>query len=64
MASYKMKIKEILNAKIILEDEDHNLIYWPKDKLAEDIKINDTVNISINEKPGKEILNELLKKKK
>lgn len=63
MLSYKMKIKEILSNKIILEDENYNLIYWPKDKLKENIKVNDTITISINENPSKEILNELLKKK-
>ncbi len=62
MASYKLKIKEILNAKVILEDEEYNLIYWPKDKMPKNIKINDIINFSVNENISKDILNEILKK--
>jgi hypothetical protein len=56
-----LKIKEEDKDKFILEDDNKNLISWPKNKLPKDLKIGDNVKFYINQAPAKEILNEILK---
>ncbi len=56
-----LKIKKQEGDKFILQDNDHNLIYWPADKLPKDIKVGETIKFSINQSSGKALLNELLK---
>lgn len=56
-----LKVKKYEGDKYILQDDDHNLIYWPADKLPSDIKVGETVKFSINQASGKEILNDILK---
>ncbi len=56
-----LKVKKQESDKYILQDSDHNLIYWPADKLPSDIKVGETVKFSINQASGKEILNDILK---
>ena len=64
---YPLIIKELSSQQAILQDKDNNLIYLPKDKLPESLKIGQTLNLQINfESAGhenilaKEILNEIL----
>ncbi len=57
---FNLKIKKEENDKFILEDENNNLIYWPKDKIPQDLTVGDNLKISINQNSAKEILNEIL----
>lgn len=66
---YPLTIKEITSQKIVLKDDDDNLIYLPKNKLPENLAIGQTINLQINlnntdkkNDLAKEILNELLEK--
>ncbi len=59
---YYLVFKKQAEDKVILEDEKNNLIYWPKDKLPENIKEGEKIKISINQPSAKELLNEILKK--
>ena len=66
---YPLTIEEITSQKIVLKDDDNNLIYLPKNKLPENLVIGQIVNLRIdfdntNQKNdlAKEILNELLEK--
>lgn len=66
---YSLTIKEITSQKIVLKDDDDNLIYLPKNKLPENLAIGQTIKLQINlnntdqkNDLAKEILNELLEK--
>jgi predicted RNA-binding protein (virulence factor B family) len=56
-----LKVKKQENDKFILQDDNHNLIYWPADKLPTDIKVGETIKFFINQSSAKTLLNELLK---
>lgn len=58
---FNLKIKKENNNNFILEDDENNLITWPKNKTPNNVKIGDNLKISINQSLAKEILNELLK---
>ena len=67
--NYPLTIKEITSQKIVLKDDDDNLIYLPKNKLPENLAIGQTIKLQINlnntdqkNDLAKEILNELLEK--
>ena len=64
---YPLIIKDISSGQAVLQDQDNNLVYLPKDKLPENLTIGQTLNLQINfESDGKEnilakeILNEIL----
>jgi hypothetical protein len=64
---YLLKIKEIASQKVILEDNDNNLVYLPRDKFPDNLNAGQTVNLQIipasaNPKNdvAKQILNEIL----
>lgn len=64
---YSLILKDLSSQQAILQDQDNNLIYLPKDKLPEELTIGQTLNLQINfESAGhenilaKEILNEIL----
>jgi len=66
---YPLTIKEIASQKIVLKDDDDNLIYLPKNKLPENLIIGQVINLRIDFNQtdqkndlAKEILNELLEK--
>lgn len=65
--TFKTLVKAIDSQQLILEDEQSNLIYWPRDKAPETIAIGQILQITINDEAdgnnqsAKEILNELLK---
>ena len=67
---YPLIIKDLSSGQAILQDQDNNLIYLPKDKLPDSLSIGQTINLQINfESAGhenilaKEILNEILSDK-
>ena len=68
---YPLIVKDLSSGQAILQDQDNNLIYLPKDKLPDSLNIGQTVNLQINfESTGqeesvlaKEILNEILSHK-
>lgn len=60
-------IKDLSSQQVILQDQDNNLIYLPKNKLPEKLIIGQTLHLQINfESDGhkkflaKEILNDIL----
>jgi len=64
---YLLTIKEIASQKIILEDNDSNLIYLPRNKFPADLTVGQAVNlqmipVSANPKNdiAKQISNEIL----
>jgi hypothetical protein len=66
---YSLIIKDISSEQAILQDQDSNLVYLPKDKLPENLSVGQTLNLQINfdsasREPenilAKEILNEIL----
>jgi hypothetical protein len=65
--TFKTLVKAIDSQQLILEDEQSNLIYWPKDKAPETITVGQILQITVNgdadgnNQSAKEILNELLK---
>ena len=64
---YSLILKDLSSQQAILQDQDNNLIYLPKDKLPEELTIGQTLNLQINFESAdhenilaKEILNEIL----
>ncbi len=64
---YPLTIKDLSSQQAILQDNDNNLIYLPKDKLPEKLAIGQILNLQINFESdnhrkflAKEILNDIL----
>jgi len=67
---YPLIIKDLSSQQAILQDQDNNLIYLPKNKLPEALTVGQTLNLQVNFESinsqniiAKEILNEILGKK-
>ncbi len=56
----ELKIKDRQNDKIILEDSDNNLIYWPNNKFPANLEVGSLIKFYIGQIDPKDILNELL----
>ena len=65
---YRLKVINFNENEVILEDEDKNIIYWPKTKLKEIPEIGETLTFNIGEInkniSPQELINELLNIKK
>jgi len=64
---YSLILKDLSSQQAILQDQDNNLIYLPKDKLPKELAIGQILNLQINFESAshenilaKEILNEIL----
>ncbi len=63
---YLLKIKDFSSQQVILQDQDNNLIYWPKDKIPANAVIGQLISFKIEDDQKKEdtilpkkILNEI-----
>lgn len=64
---YLLTIRDFSSHQAILQDQDNNLIYWPKDKLPADAIVGQVISFKIEEKAhnqektlAKQILGEIL----
>lgn len=57
--NYELTVAGFSDDQAILQDEDKNLIYWPKNKLSQIPEIGQKINFSVGDEKA-DILNELL----
>jgi hypothetical protein len=58
--NYELTVAGFSDDQIILQDDDKNIIYWPKNKLPKIPEIGQKINFSVGNAKA-DILNELLR---